>query len=313
MTSPVLAESPARPLIALAGPSRRVAAPKPGRWVLFATDLADPPAAAVAMLHHLARTGPLLVDVLHVAKSAAAAADAEPRMHEVLAGLTNLVVRGRIVLDTDVPAAIGRACARHPYHLVMAPSAPARPWRRSKRAALVAGCPVPLWTTGDTASAGRTTAIRRVACEVTLEPRGDRHLPFARDLAARLGAKLVLVHVVPPIDDGTIVEAATAMRPLHAVVARARLEALAGPEAVEIAVATGPRAATLRQLLLATGADLLCVPAADAAGPWWMASHLRGAPCPVVCAGPQAHRAWRDLPVAAVSPATPPLELAVSL
>lgn len=305
-TAPGLLLAPRRPPPALP-------APAPGRRVLVATDLADPPPAAVAMLRHLARTGPLLVDVLHVAASAGAAAEAEPRLRDLLADLHDVPVRRRMVVDADVPGAVRRACAGDTYHLVMAPSAPPSPfWRRSRRAALVGTSDVPLWTTGDTASAGRATAIRRLACEVTLEARGDRHLPFARQLAARLGARLVVVHVVPPIDDGTIADGLAATRPLHPEVARAQLHALMDEDPVEIAIATGPRATTLRQLLAATRADLLCVPAGDAAGPWRMAKHLRRAPCPVVCAGPYAHRAWSDRYALGTSLRMRPFGLSVS-
>ncbi|MGE0363340.1 MAG: universal stress protein [Vicinamibacterales bacterium] len=280
-------------LLAPRRPRPAAAAPAPGRRVLFATDLADPPPAAMAMLRHLARTGPLVVDVVHVAASAGAAAEAEPRMRGMLADVYDVPVRRRIVVDADVAAAIRRVSAEAEYHLVMAPAAPATHlWRRSRRTALVGTGDVPLWTMGDAASADRATVIRRLACEVTLEARGDRHLPFARQLAARLGARLIVVHVVPPIDDGTIADGLTATRPLHPEVARAQLQQLMGDDPVEIAIGTGPRASTLRQLLEATRADLLCAPAGDAAGPWRLAAHLRRAPCPVVIAGPHAHRAW---------------------
>jgi len=287
-TAPTLLTAARRPPPALP-------APAPGRRVLFATDLTDPPPAATSLLRHLARTGPLLVDVVHVAASVGAAADAEPRLRGLLADVYDVPVRRRIVVDADVAAAVRRMSADAEYHLVMAPAAPAtRFWRRSRRAALVGAGDVPLWTIGDVASAGRATVIRRLACEVTLEARGDRHLPFARRLAARLGARLVVVHVVPPIDDGTIADGHTATRPLHPEVARAELLGLVGDDPVEIAIGTGPRASTLRQLLAATRADLLCAPAGDAAGPWRLAAHLRRAPCPVVIAGPHAHRAWSD-------------------
>ncbi len=305
-TAPERRPAPRRPPPALPAPAS-------GRLVLFATDLIAPPPAAVAMLRQLSRSGPLVVDVLHVAPSAGAAAAAEPALREVLADLHDVPVRRRIVVDADVPAAIRRAGDPSRYHLVMAPAAPATPlWRRSRRAAIVGAGEVPVWTSGDTASGGRATAIRRVACEVTLEPRGDRHLPFARQLAARLGARLVVVHVVPPIDDATIADGPAATRPLHPDVARGQLLALLGDSPVEIAIGTGPRAGTLRRLLETTRADLLCAPAGDAAGPWRLAAHLRRAPCPVVCAGPHAHRAWTDRYVFGTSLRMRPLALSVS-
>lgn len=298
---------------ALRRPPPALPAPASGRLVLVATDLTAPPPAAVAMLRQLSRSGPLVVDVLHVAPSAGAAAAAEPALREVLADLHDVAVRRRIVVDADVPAAIRRAVYPNRYHLVMAPAAAATPvWRRSRRAAIVGAGEVPVWTIGDAASAGRATAVRRVACEVTLEARGDRHLPFARQLAARLGARLVVVHVVPPIDDATIADGPTATRPLHPDVARGQLLALLGDTPVEIAIGTGPRAATLRRLLEATRADLLCAPAADAAGPWRLAAHLRRAPCPVVCAGPLAHLAWGDRYAFGTSLRMRPLALSVS-
>ncbi|MGD9903643.1 MAG: universal stress protein [Vicinamibacterales bacterium] len=271
-------------------PPAAVASDPSGRCVLYTTDLGDPPPAAEAMLRQLACGGPLLVDVLHVAPNAAAAAAAEPRLLEVLADLPAIPMRRRIVVDTDAAAAVGRACASAGYHLVMAPATSSR-WGRSLPAALTGACDMPLWTTGDAGSAARATAIRRVACEVTLERHRDRHLTFATQLADRLGARLTVVHVVPEIDDGTIADG-LATRPLNPEVAAARVLDLLAGAAAEVVVGTGRRAATLRRLLLDTGADLLCVPAGDAAGPWWMAPHLRRAPCPVVCAGPHAHRAW---------------------
>ena len=267
------------------------AEPRPGFRVLLATDPATARGDAERAIAQLARVGPVRVDVVHVVKPGGLTRENWQRLHDALAGPSR--ANGRTITSSKatIPPPPSRDSAGHgDYDVIMAPAAARHTawlsWRPSVRAGLLRRSPVPVWTTGarPPESLDRRE-VRHVGCYLSLETGRDPHLRWAAEFATRLGASLHLLHVVPPIDDGTIADAFASDRPLGPDDARARLQACLAP-GVDASTDRGGRRRRrqeLGRLIRAEAIDLLCLSSHEALGGSRLSSDLRALPCPVVC------------------------------
>jgi len=265
------------------------AEPRTGFRVLLATAPASACRDAELAIAQLAGVGRVHVDVVHVLKPGGLTREIWQRLHDTLAGPTTATVDHYLVEDGDPAAAIARFCRHGDYDLIMAPAAAREtvwlPWRRSLRAAILRRSAVPVWTTGASRpDSWSSRPVRHVGCYLSLETGADAHVRWAADFATRLGARLHLLHVVPPIDDGTIAEAFESDRPLLQDEAHARLQLLvaAGIDA-DTAVAVGACSREVVRLVRARTIDLLCLATHDALCGQQMSPGLRALPCPMVC------------------------------
>jgi nucleotide-binding universal stress UspA family protein len=229
------------------------------------------------------------VDVVHVLKPGGLTREIWQRLRDTLAGALDGAVDHHIVEGVDPAATIATLCGNGDYDLLMAPLSSRHhwwpPWRRSLRAAIVRRSPVPVWTTGARhLDSLHRRQVQRVGCYLSLETGGDTHVRWAADFATRLGARLHLLHVVPPIDDGTIADALDSDRPLSADEAQSRLQTwIASGVDAATTVAVGTRRQEIRHMIQAEAIDLLCLTSEDALRGSRMSPRLRAVPCPVVC------------------------------
>jgi hypothetical protein len=142
-----------------------------------------------------------------------------------------------------------------------------------------------VWTTGATRPGlppGRQ--ISRVGCCVSLETGGDAHLRWASDFSQRVGARLHLLHVVAPLDDGSIADAFESDRPLLPAVAHERVQALlADGIDAEAEIVVGAHSRELRRLVRSRSIDVLCVSSRAALCGRQISPALLALPCSVVC------------------------------
>ncbi len=257
--------------------------------MLLATDPMTACGDAELAIAQFARVGMVRVDVVHVLKPGGLTREIWQRLRDTLAGPLSGTVDHHIVEGVDPAETIATFCGNGNYDLLMAPASSRHdwwlPWHRSVRAAILRRSPVPVWTTGARhLDSLHRRQVRHVGCFLSLETGSDTHVRWAADFATRLGARLHLLHVVPPIDDGTIAAAFELDRPLCADEAHSRLQKwIVGGVDAATTVAVGTRRQEIGRLVQAEAVDLLCIASQDALRGSRMSPGLRAVPCPVVC------------------------------
>lgn len=185
--------------------------------------------------------------------------------------------------------------ARRAVDLLLAPGlGRARPLRlgASPRAALIAACPVPVWTVGARVSADALRRPpRRIACWLDPHARNPEYLHRAARLAGEVGGELHVLHVVPDFLEG---QAGTAPGPLCAdEVAGALRGALGHDAAPVIHVSPGGWPGALRELVRGCAPDLLVLGPRDSPAPGLLGPRVHGVAdqidCPILCVGPEVH------------------------
>jgi nucleotide-binding universal stress UspA family protein len=262
---------------------------RPAFRVLLATDPATSCGDAERAIAQLEQVGPVRVDVVHVVKPGGLTREIWQRLHDTLAGPLRGTVDHYLVEGGDPAAAIASFCRKVAYDLILAPASARHPawlsWRQSVRAALVRRSPVPVWTTGARPPESlHRRQVRRVGCYLSLETGRDSHLRWAAEFTKRLNASLHLLHVVPPVDDGTIADAFASDRPLTTDDAHARLRAcLARGSDANTNVVIGARRWELGRMIRADAIDLLCISSQEVLCGSRLSPAIRALPCPVVC------------------------------
>ncbi len=187
--------------------------------------------------------------------------------------------------------AIADLGARRGADLVMAPAAapggPCRLLRPSFRARLIARAGLPVWTVGpEVPSAHYRRPLRGVACLLDFDADPAPLLQRAAGFARLMGARLHVLAVLPPVDDGTLATVLTSDTPLVPAAAEARIEQLcAGRAAPDVDVVVDGLGRGAARLVRNCRPDLLFVRAAQWTAPWrpGFPRALDGLPCPVVC------------------------------
>ncbi len=199
---------------------------------------------------------------------------------------------GAVLEAVDAAAALATVAERQSFDLILSPSSGRRGWRRiltpSFRGQLLTQTPVPLWTGGSTQALGRMGhRPRNVACLVHWDQAVAERVRTAAAFAARAGARLHLIDIVPTVDEGTLADALHSDRPLSTAVSVKRMQNLVvAPAHTETHAAVGRHATELRRLIEACRADVLFVGAEHARSGVLrhrLARHLDGLACPVIC------------------------------
>lgn len=277
--------------------------------VLFPTDFSAACIQTGRAISQLARVCPLTLTMAHVVRPGQWNQALRVLLQSFLAESRDFSESRRVMVEGGDPArAIAELCGTDRFDLIMAPASGRRGLggmlAGSFRARLLERCDVPLWTAGDclsSANFGRRLAT--VACLVDFDDNPDALLESVSAFARCLGARMHAVSVLPPIDDGTLVEVLTSTTPLLPEVAVDRIRRMcASHGSPEVHVAVGTVGRTVPQLLSQAGADLLVIgPRHAAVGAWtsrvWR--DLDRLPCPLLCVAPGSTRsagwAFRDL------------------
>lgn len=260
--------------------------------LLLPTDFSAQSQVAVRAALQLAEACRVALTIVHVLPPGSRPQRARASLDAVLPDTAPLQHCDRLLLEAPDPAvAIGELCQKERFDLVMAPSSGRRLpglFSSSFRAGLLRRCHVPVWT-----GAGRlpierfARPISTVACLIDFDDEPGRFLRRVSAFTSHLGARLQLLSVLRPVDDGTIGDVVTSDAPLSPVHAVDRVRALfAGQACPEFDVAVGDLRPTLGAMLARCEADLLFVgPRQSRSGGWRtrLPRLFDRLPCPVVC------------------------------
>jgi hypothetical protein len=209
----------------------------------------------------------------------------------------------RITSEGDLVDAVNRLARTEPVDLLVAPSSDSigwpRPFRSSLRSRLLRECGIPLWTMGPAIYDGTLNRLpRNVGCWVDLDAFSTAHITAAVEFAARLDARLHLLHAVTEIDEGSLTLPLTSDRPLTAEGANREVRALLGwaPNRPGVHSAIGSIRRVLPRLAAELNLDAVFMSREQALHRPWMSQRLSPAidrcPCPVICWPPSA-QSWR--------------------
>lgn len=229
--------------------------------VLFATKFTSNCFSAIRAVAQLANTFRVSVTIARVDS-----ADAPPNraLRSFFAEADHYESCRRVQLHGDPVQAIAELARNGAYDLVLAPRSShrgiPRPLHRSKRATLLKCGNVPVWTGAQwLESADFMRPYRTIA--VAIDGRSDalQHVRLAASFAARVGANLRLLTVVPTISEGTLVSSGIAPEPLSADVAVDRMRELLGgwSQMPTVDVAVGAPEKEIPRMAGRCGADLL--------------------------------------------------------
>lgn len=197
----------------------------------------------------------------------------------------------RELTGTNPAQAVADLCTEVPFDLVL--TAPAaqfgnwRPFRRSFRSRLLDLAGTPVWTAGPGVSSRHfQRPLRTVACLVDFEADPEPLLQRAAAFARRVDARLHVLAVLPPVDDGTLATVLASEMPLLPAAAIARIEQMcAARPAPVVDVVVDGLGRGLRRLVDVSVPDLLFVRAKQWTGRWpfGFSRQLDALRCPVIC------------------------------
>lgn len=261
--------------------------------ILFATSFSDACFRTSRAIAQLADRCRISLTIAHVAKPGVDSARRRRELDSFIAEADHYDECSRVLVEAeDCAGAIADLACRSSYDLVVAPASDRLGlhslFTPSTRAKLMKKCRVPVWTAGSCLDAGPArTGIRTVACLADFEGQGNTHLPLAARFAARMGARLRIVHVIPPVHEGMLARAIDSDAPLMPEVAVAQIrKAFAGRPYPDIDVTVGYLDRELPGLLDRGEADLAFIgPGQALRGSWYrrLAPFIDRLPCPAVC------------------------------
>ena len=261
--------------------------------ILFPTSFSDACFRTSRAVAQLADTCGVQLTIAHVAKPGAANIATRRELDSFMAEADHYDHCRRVLIEaSDAVEAIGELCDRETFDLVLAPASDrlglSRMVTASTRARLMKRCNVPVWTAGKCLDRRVfKPSIQTVACVLDFDCATDTHLRLASALAWRTGAKLRLLTVLTPVDEGTLVQSLYSRGPLVPEVAVQQIHAAyAGRSCPDIDVAIGEAGTELPRMLNRCDADVVFVGPGQALNNGWMprlANYLDGLPCPAVC------------------------------
>ena len=213
--------------------------------------------------------------------------------------------------EPDAATAIAELSREHRFDLVMAPAVGASWWRRARsfRSRLLTRTHVPLWTAGQAVTAMHFhRPLRTIGCLLDFEVDPGPLLQRAAAFARRMHARLHVLAVLPPVDDGTLATVLTSDAPgLPAAAARRIEQWCAGADRPVVDVAVDGLRRGLQRLASSSRPDVLFVEAErwGLSWPFGFSRTLDAIGCPVICVpgGPHAG-AWSFESVDGISPVT---------
>lgn len=261
--------------------------------ILFPTSFSDACFRTSRAIAQIAEATRVCLTIAHVVKPGVDTNEKRRELNSFVAEADHYDECRRILIESVDPCrAIEEICNEDCFDLIVAPASDRLGlhslFTPSLRAKLLRQCKVPLWTAGPCLdSACMKNGIRTVACVASFERDGNAHLPLAAAFAARMGARMRLVHVIPPVSEGSLARAIDSDMPLMPEVAIERLRAaFAGKPYPEIDVVVGDVDRELPRLLRRSEADLAFVgPGQASCGTFFrrLAPVINRLPCPVIC------------------------------
>lgn len=258
--------------------------------LLFATTFTDGCFRAIRAVAQMADAFPLQMTVAHVEEQPQPTTQRE--LHSFFAEADHYHATDRVRLQGNSATALSELACQGNYDLILAPRSDRlgfpRPFHRSTRIGLLRSACAPVWT----GSVGLDRAdflrpYRNIAVGMDGSDDDLKHLTLAASFAARIGAKLHLLTVVPAIHEGTLLAQAVSPEPLSEEVAVERIEnLLTGWDRVpSVEVTIGEPEREMVRLVKRCEADLLFVSEAQSRSGLFFAqisSFIDHSPCSAI-------------------------------
>lgn len=262
--------------------------------VLFLTNFSDSCFRAIPALAQLGDEVDLRLTILHAFDEARSdRSQLEANIRSFFPEADNYAGCRRLLVPGSPVDAVQRLRAERPVDLIVAPAGDPlglpRFGHTSLRTRLVRDTGTPILTMGAGTRAKRLAQpTRTVACCVDLDATGFAHLRLAADYARSLNATLKIVHVLPEIDEGSIVSLAYA-EPFDARAAARQLRRAGAFVESEPEVHVASRDA-LHRKLAQLSADVVFLDGRRWMSGGWFSSRMSrmvdAMPCPGVCVDP---------------------------
>jgi hypothetical protein len=264
----------------------------PDLHLLFATNFSEACHRTGAAIGQLAGRCRLTLTIVHAVGPDDPVRQRQRELGGFMAGVDRDIDCRRLIVEGRDPAGdVAALCATRRFDLVMAPGSKRRGWHgllaRSFRSRLLRQCSVPLWTASACLpSTDFSRPIGTVSCLLDFDDDPAAFFRLVSTFSQRVGARLRVLAVIPPVDDGTLADVLSSDAPLTPARAVDRIQELcAGHEPPSIDVAVGDRGREVRRMIGRHTTDLLFVGRRHAAEPWFFPRTLDRLPCPVVCVG----------------------------
>jgi nucleotide-binding universal stress UspA family protein len=273
--------------------------------VLFATQFSDSCFRAIRGVAQLADAFRMHVTIAHVGPAERAV---ESELRSFFAEADHYPSRDRIRLEGSPVEALSTFARSGAYDLVVAPRTYRlglpRPLHRSTRAGLLRASQTPVWTISrglEEADFRRT--YKTVAVFVDGREQNMSHVEQAAAFAARVGAQLRVLTVVPQVHEDALVAHPLLRQPLSAEVAEERIhELLSGWSRLPtVDVTTGTPDRELPKMAAKCEADLLFLSETQSCEGRLFRQMRRAvdqSPCPVIAVPPTASRWFRERTIA---------------
>ena len=265
----------------------------PDLRILFPTSFSDScfrTARAIAQLADTCRVG---LTIAHVAKRGACNASIRRELDSFMGEADHYDNCRRVLMESDdAIGSIAELCESDQFDLIVAPASDRLGvhslFSSSFRTRLLSRCKAPLWTIGGCLdSIDFKSSIRTVACLVDFDSDTRTYLPLAAAFAARLGAQLRIVSVLPEVSESTLAQSLNSSAPLMPDVAVEKIRSgFTGQACPEVDIAIGDVSRELPRLLRGCHADLAFVGPGQITRATWLpgrARYLDRLPCPAVC------------------------------
>lgn len=237
--------------------------------IIFATNFSDACTSAIPSVARYVDALQCRLTLLHVYNPYMVLyRDAERLLGSFFAEADHYPRCERVLIAGDVATGIRQYCQGRPNAMLMLPPSDRaglpRPWHRSIRARMISELDIPMWTLGRTMVGETTKGVSETHIGVWVSEPAEElaHVAHAAEYAARTGASLHLLHVVPDTHEGTLTHPLYSTAPLGESTAEAWLQSLAlqlSNTRTEVHVAQGDPKRCLPQLLRRAGAPILFV------------------------------------------------------
>lgn len=265
----------------------------PDLRILFPTSFSDPCFRTARAIAQLADNVSISLTITHVVQPGGATRAKRRELDSFVAEADHYDSCRRVLVESEDPVkAIAELCDQTGYDLIVAPASDRLGVQKfvtsSFRARLMKHCCAPVWTAGSCLDrADFKGSIRTIACLIDFDNDSDTYLPLVVAFASRIGARIRVLHVIPPVDEGTLARSLHSRAPLMPDVALDRIRsAFAAAECPEVDVAVGNVRTEVPKMLRRCEADLAFVGPGHALGGGWFSRLSRSLdrfPCPVIC------------------------------
>lgn len=257
--------------------------------LLFATDYSDSCFRSIRAVAQLADAFRVHVTIAHVGP---ATRGADRELYAFFAEADHYASCERVRIDGSPAEALGGLAREGGYDMIVAPRSNRlgipRPLHRSTRCELLSRGRTPLWTISQGLEiADFRRAYRSIAVFVDGRERNLAHVELAASFAARAGAELRILTVVPPVHENALIAYPAMRQPLSADVAVDRIHRLLGGWSLipTVDVTTGSPARELPRMAARCDADVLFLSEAQSCRGYYFRQFRRAvdhSPCAVV-------------------------------